>query len=168
MADGPAPAAASILGGDTAGRADAAATGLAGSAASGDCGARPGAAGAGRTGAEITAVGIMSGVASGTLDGMAFPHDWQNLVPAFACAPQFTQIEMASTIGGEEGARPNGAAHAAQNFAPGCTAVPHEGQTLLACADSLPAANRAPQLRQNFPEPLASALHFGHFITSSP
>jgi hypothetical protein len=109
----------------------------------------------------------MSGVASGALDGMAFPHDWQNLVPAFACAPQFTQIEMASTTSGEEGARPKGAAHAAQNFAPGCTAVPHEGQTLPACADSLLTANGALQLRQNVPEPLASALHFGHFMTSS-
>jgi hypothetical protein len=154
MPAGPGPAAASVLGGDTADRSgDAAAAGLAGAAAGG-------------TGVEITAVGIMSGVA-GMLDGMAFPHDWQNLVPAFACAPQFRQIEMASTTGGEDGARPNGAAHAAQNFAPGCTAVPHEGQTLLACADSLPAANGAPQLRQNFPEPLASALHLGHFITSS-
>jgi hypothetical protein len=136
--------------------------GLAGTAANGGGADRTAA-----TGVEITAVGIMSGVASGTLDGMAFPHDWQNLVPAFACAPQFTQIEMASTTGGEEGTRPNGVAHVAQNFAPGCTAVPHEGQTLPACADSLPAPNGVPQLRQNIPEPLASALHFGHFITSS-
>jgi hypothetical protein len=147
MADGPGPAANSIL-------------------SRGGCGDRAGAAGAGWTGVEIIAVGIMSGVA-GTLDRMAFPHDWQNLVPAFACAPQFTQIEMASTTGGEEGTRPNGVAHVAQNFAPGCTAVPHEGQTLPACADSLPAPNGVPQLRQNIPEPLASALHFGHFITSS-
>jgi len=109
----------------------------------------------------------MSGVAAGALDAIAFPHDWQNLVAAFACAPQCTQIEIASTTGGDEGARPKGVAHAAQNFAPGCNAVPHEGQTLPACAGSLLAANGAPQLRQNFPDPLASALHFGHFITPS-
>ena len=66
------PAAGSLLGGDTADHAgDAAATG----AATGGCGDQAGDAGAGRTGVEITAVGIMSGVASGTLDGMAFPHD---------------------------------------------------------------------------------------------
>ena len=90
----------SIRGGTTAGRAVA-----------GGCVGRGGAMGAGWTGVAITAVGIMSGVAAGTPDSMAFPHALQNLVPAFAWAPQLTQITMAAATGGEDGTLPMGAEH---------------------------------------------------------
>lgn len=112
-------------------------------------------------------VGIMSGVMAGAgAEAMGFPHDLQNLVPAFAAAPQLTQMTVSSaTGGGDGGALPNGAAHRAQNFAPGTTAAPQEGQMLVDGAASL-AATGLPQLRQKRPEP-ASAPHFGHFIESS-
>jgi hypothetical protein len=67
--------------------------------------------GADWTGVAITAVGIMSGVAAGTPDSMAFPHDLQNLVPVIAWAPQWTQITMAAAAGAEDGTLPMGAEH---------------------------------------------------------
>jgi hypothetical protein len=108
----------------------------------------------------------MSGVRAGSAEAMGFPQDLQNLVPAFASAPQFTQIKIAAAGGGEGADAPKGAAHTAQNLAPGSTAVPQEGHKLVGWTAASAAANGVPQLRQKRPDP-ASAAHFGHFIEPS-
>src|SRR5882757_1287463 len=135
--------------------------------AGGRAGGAPACGGAGSAiaavGAAIIAVGSWSGVTAGAPEAMAFPQDLQNLVSTFASAPQFTQIRTAAATAGGGAALPSGAAQLAQNFAPGLTASPQEGQTL---PGSSLAAVGAPQLRQKRPKP-ASAAHFGHFIATS-
>jgi hypothetical protein len=97
---------------------------------------------------------------------MGFPQDLQNFVSAFASAPQLTQIMIAAAADGDGGAPPKGAEQLEQNFVPGRTATPQEGQTLPGRTAGSLVAKGVPQLRQKRPEP-ASAAHFGHFIGSS-
>src|ERR1700704_800361 len=96
-----------------------------------DCGDRDtGVATRRRAGVSIIAVGIRSGVTGDAPEAIGFPQDLQNLVSALASAPQLTQITMSSTAGRDAGAPPKGAAQLEQNFVPGRTGVPQDGQTL--------------------------------------
>src|SRR5258706_444013 len=98
----------------------------------------------------------MSGVMAVAPEAMGFPQDLQNFVSAFASAPQLTQITMSAAAGGDGAAPPKGAAQLEQNFVPGRTAAPQEGQMLPGIAAGSLVATGVPQLRQKRPERVVS------------
>jgi hypothetical protein len=88
------------------------------------------------------------------------PHDLQNLAPGFNCEPQCRHCSLACPA-----ARVSGVAHFQQNFAPGPTRTPHEGQRSTGIAGLGGRGAAEPHRPQNLPD--TSALHVGHSMLPS-
>jgi len=124
-----------------------------------DCDTETGAAGVRTT----TGTSIWARVES-ELDPSArvgLPHDLQNLAPSFNCKPQWRHFSPAGVANGSA-ALVSDVAHFVQNFVPGRTLVPHDGQALTALDACNGGTTAEPHRPQNFPD--VSVLHLGHFI----
>lgn len=122
------------------------------------------------TGARSAALAVgttaQAGVESGpeSTDETALPHVLQNLTPGFNCEPQYKHSLLAGTEARSTGPA-RGVAHVEQNFVPGRTLAPHDGQMLAGFASSDGRDTAEPHQRQNFPA--TSALQLGHSMLAS-